>query len=148
MSPKRCEHGLIICEKCVVVTDAAKRIHDAIGLALVGHDIEEVSRSWMAFALQDGHTDHVLYPSQRDARTHQLDENRFCYIWLRTCLGGMPVKDAQLFLDAMRQAASNGYRMKDPRDAIIFPQGREQLITRPTLLRNDDWAQGTKRYRG
>lgn len=145
--PKPCIHGLVICEKCVVVTDAAKRIHDAIGLALVSHDIGEASRGWMAFRLQDGTTDNVLYPSQTDARNHQLDENRCCYIWLRTCLGGMPVKDAQLFLDAMRQAASNGYRMKDPRDAIIFPQGREQLITRPTFQRNDDWTWGT-RYRG
>lgn len=144
MMNRLCIHGKVVCEKCVVITDAARRIHDAIGLAVVSHDVGEVSRSWMAFSLQDGVTDNVLYPSQTDARNHQLDENRYCYIWLRVCLAGMPVKDAQIWLDAMRQAHDNGYRMKDPRDMIIFPQGKDQMITRPTWQPARDYVRPWK----
>ena len=131
MTGQRCKHDKVLCVECVVVTDDARRVHDAVGLAVAFNDIDTVSRSWMAFALQDGSTDHVLYPSKQAAMDHQLDENRHCYIWLRVCLAGIPLKDAQLFLDVNRHAHSNGMRLKDPHDMIMFPQGREQRITRP-----------------
>lgn len=129
----RCKHNKVLCVECTVVTDAAKRIHDAIGLAVTFHDVDEVSRSWMAFALSDGATDNTLYPSKQAAMDGQLDENRYCYIWLRVCLGGIPLKDAQLFLDASRHAHDAGMRLTDPAKQIVFPQGRDQLITRPTF---------------
>jgi len=132
MASQRCKHGLVICEKCVVITDAAKRVHDAIGIAITFHTIEEISRGWMAFALADGQTDHTIYPSKVEAIRHQSDEFRYMYVSLARCIGGMSAKDAQLFLDVHRQAYDGGMRLTDPDNAIMMPQGREQLITRPT----------------
>jgi len=79
----------------------------------------------MAFALADGTTDHVVYPSKREAIAHMSDEFKYCYVHMRACLGGMPPKDAQLWLELHREAYDAGLRLADP-DApqLIFPVAR------------------------
>ena len=124
MSKSLCEHGLSICSRCVVVTDAAKRISDAIRLAVTFHVWEEIRDGWMAFSLADGTTDHTVYPSKQDAINHMIDEFRYCYVHLRACPTGMPEKDAQLWLELHREAYDAGLRLTDPKQMLIFPLAR------------------------
>lgn len=128
---KRCIHGKVLCVKCVIVTDAARRMSEAVGLAIIANPPEVTRRGWMAFALADGSTDHVIYPSKTDAISHQADEYRYAYLCLNQCLGAMPLHDAQLWLDLHRHIYDNGGRLTDPKTSIIMPMGREQNITRP-----------------
>lgn len=129
---RRCKHNRTICAECVVVTDSAKRLSDAINLILTANDLDEVARSWIAVALADGSTDYTLYPSRKDAISHQANEFHFTYLCLRQCLGGMSAKDAQLWLDVNRHAYDNGMRLSDPDSPdMIFPQAKEQRITKP-----------------
>lgn len=128
----RCKHGRTLCSECVVITDDARRMSSAVGLAIISNPPEITSRGWMAFALADGQTDHVVYPSKQAAIDHQSDEFRYCYLSLRKCLGAMSLRDAQLWLDLNREAHDRGLRLTDPNADLIMPQGREQLITRRT----------------
>jgi len=107
------------------VTDAAKRMSDAIRLAVTFHVWEEIATGWMAFALADGSTDHVVYPSKSDAIAHMSDEFRYCYVHLRACVKGMPEKDAELWLQLHREAYDAGLRLADPQaPQLIFPLAR------------------------
>lgn len=129
----KCRHGLVICAQCIIVTDAAKRMSDAIGLAVLSHSVEQLAHGWMAFALEDGSTDHTVYPSKAEAVRHQSNEFLYCYLCLARCLGSIPVKDAQIFLDMNRHLRRHGGRIADPDEkSVIMPIGREQMITRPT----------------
>ena len=76
----------------------------------------------MAFALEDGQTDHVVYSSKADAIAHMSDEFRYCYVHMRGCFAGMPPRDAQLWLELHREAYDAGMRLSDP-DAptLIMP---------------------------
>lgn len=127
-----CKHNRSICSDCVVVTDAAKRMSEAVGLAILANPPEVTSKGWMAFALADGSTDHVVYPSKAEAIAHQHNEFYFAYVNLGQCLGAMPVKDAQIWLDVHREAHDHGLRLTDPNINLIMPQAREQRITRRT----------------
>jgi hypothetical protein len=128
----RCKHNRTICAECVKITDSAKRLSDAINLILSANDLDEVARSWIAVALMDGSTDYTLYPSRQLAINHQANEFHFTYLNLRNCLNGMSQKDAQLWLDVHRHAYDNGLRLSDPDTPdLIFPQAKEQHITRP-----------------
>lgn len=127
---KRCEHNLVICSRCVVVTDAAKRMSEAIGLAIVFNPPDVTKRGWMAFALADGNTDHVVYPTKQAAIDHQSNEFLYAYLCLQNVLGGIPVKDAQIWLDLHRHVYDSGGRLTDPDTSLIMPLGREQRITR------------------
>jgi hypothetical protein len=131
---KLCDkHKRPVCsdDSCLVITDAARRMSEAVGLAAVFHPEEVMHSGWMAFALADGQTDHVIYSSKTAAISHMSNEFLFAYLNLRKCIAGMPVKDAQLWLDLHRNIYDNGGRMTNPRD-MIMPIARDQLITRPT----------------
>lgn len=110
----RCEHGLVICARCVVVTDAAKRMCDIINARIVFTPVDELSRGWMAFRLSDGGSDGALYDSRRAAISHQTNEFLCAYFSFRSCLGGANAKDCQLFLDMHRHVYDNGGRLADP----------------------------------
>ena len=75
----------------------------------------------MAFALADGSTDHTLYPSKTAAVHHQSNEYLYCYIPLRSCVTGMPPKDAQTMLDYHRYLYDNGFPLVDPQSGPILP---------------------------
>lgn len=120
-----CKHQRSVCSECVVVTDDAKRVHEALNLAVVFSPWDVRSHGWMAFALQDGSTDHVIYPSRQDAIAHVSDEHRFFFVSLRSCPTGMPAKDAQLLLEVHREAADAGLGFTEPQAPdIIMPIAR------------------------
>jgi hypothetical protein len=125
LSRPRCKHGRTICAECVVITDAAKRISEAISLAVLAHDWDEIATGWMAFSLQDGSTNHIVYPSKSQAVAHMSNEFRYCYVHMRACAAGMPPKDAQLWLELHREAYDAGLRLADPDGPqLIFPLAR------------------------
>lgn len=132
-----CTHGRVICSSCVVVTDAARRMSDAVNLAVkFGEDDIIGGGAFMAFALADGSTDHTLYPTKAAAIAHQSNEFLYCYLSLRRCPGGLQPKDAQIWLDLHRHVYDHGGRLADPDSPdMIMPQAREQMITRPVVPR-------------
>jgi hypothetical protein len=125
LSSAKCKHGRAVCAECAVVTDAAKRISDAINLARVFHTWEELKTGWMAFALADGATDNVVYPSKAVAINHMSNEFLYAYVHLGGCLMGMSAKDAQIWLDLHRHMYDSGFRLADPGPVVpIFPVAR------------------------
>jgi hypothetical protein len=130
------KHQRPVCSECVVVTDSAKRMAEAVGLAVVFHPEEVWHSGWMAFALADGSTNHTIYPSKTEAIAHMSNEFLYAYLNLRNCIGGMPVKDAQLWLDLHRHLYDNSGQMINPAE-IIMPVARDQHITRPTYGPDD-----------
>jgi len=108
MSRKTCKHGMRVCSKCYVPDDAAKRISDAINLALIFKGYDECRHGWMAFALADGSTDHTVYPSKKEAVKHQSNEYHYYYLCLEGCLAGANPRDCGLLLEFYRDAADSG----------------------------------------
>ena len=121
----RCKHGLRVCSRCVVVTDAGKRMSDLINLLTVAQPWDVLKRTWIAIRLQDGGYDGTLYDTRQDAIRHQLDENFCAYFCMRNALGGVTPKDCQLYLNAHRQVYDAGGRMAEPQapQVIISTRG-------------------------
>lgn len=94
-------------------------MHDGVNLAIVFNDWETCRNGWMAFALADGNTDHIIYPSKQAAIDHQSDEFRYAYLYLGKIIGGMPLRDCQLWLDIHRHAYDAGMRLVNPADLIV-----------------------------
>jgi hypothetical protein len=132
----KCTHGRPVCAECVEVEDAARRMSEDIKLAVVFHPFQEIIHSFMAFRLDDGSSDHTLYPSKSAAVDHQHREQDYAYVCLKNFPGGLREKDAQLILDLHRYAYDNGQRFYD-RDSpsLIMPLDRKQSITRKTYVK-------------
>ena len=109
----KCRHNLAVCSRCVIVTDAAKRMSDLINLKVVCHTWEELVNGYMAFRLDDGGSDNVLYESKEQAVRH-TDETRHAYFCFRQGMGGANPKDCQIFLDVNRAAHEAGVPLSNP----------------------------------
>lgn len=120
MEPK-CEHGLVICSRCIIVTDAAKRMSDHINGMLTFHTPWAIRNKFMAFRLTDGWSNGDIYDTKRDAIRFN-DEHRFAFFCFRAAMGGVKAKDCQLFLNINRHAAENGGHLADPDRADGGPQ--------------------------
>jgi hypothetical protein len=107
-----------------MITDTAKSIAAAINMAVAHYTPEEVRRSFMAFRLLDGGTDHVLYPSKTDAISHVSNEFQYCFFHLAQCMGGISERDAQLWMDFQRHAHKQGIPLTNPDDLLMFPLAR------------------------
>jgi hypothetical protein len=136
----KCKHGYVICSKCVVITDAAKRMSDYINLMLVAQPWEVIKTSWLAIRLEDGNCDGTLYDTREDAIKHQLHENLCAYFFMRTALGGVPQRDCQIFLDTHRHIYDNGGRLADPAapQVVMSTYGHDVITGRvnPYAARN------------
>lgn len=136
----RCKHGYVVCSRCVVITDAAKRMSDRLNLMLIAQPWEILKTSWMAFKLADGDSDGVLYDTREDAIKHQLHENLCAYFFMRTALGGVTARDCQLFLDVHRQVYDAGGRLTEPRtpQVIMSTYGHDVMTGRvkPSAAQN------------
>jgi hypothetical protein len=98
---------------------------DAIRFAVTFRAWEEIATGWMAFKMEDGTTDHTVYPSKADAIAHQMNEFVCCYVHLRGCAMGMSAKDAQLWLEIHREAYDNNLHLTEPNaPQIIMPLAR------------------------
>lgn len=115
-----CKHGLKVCSKCIIVSDAARRMSDIINVKLVSHPHWELQNCWMAFNLGSGETDGVLYDSRVDAVNHQLDERYCAFFCFRNAMNGTNPRDCQLFLSVNRSAV--GMKLYEPNaPQLIIP---------------------------
>lgn len=112
-NPKCARHGLVLCHKCVIVTDAAKRMSGFINAMVVFKSWEELRNGYMAFRLDDGSSDGTLYDSKPDA-VKFTDEKRHAYFCFGSAMGGSNPRDCQIFLDLHRYAYDNGIPMAEP----------------------------------
>lgn len=107
------------------------RMVDIVNARVVFTPFDQLARSWMAFKLEDGSSDNVLYDTRQDAVDHQLHETMCVYLCMRQAMGGMSAKDAQLFLNLHRQIYDAGGRMsRITQDMIMSQWGYDVLIGR------------------
>lgn len=121
-------HGMVACSRCIVIDDAARRMCAEVNLVIVGTPHDLLVRAWQAFRLDDGTTDHTLYPSRSSALSYQLRPcGVFCY---RNALGGLPLRDAAIWL-AMQRAAyeADNIAWVDPAspDIIVSTAGYDHM---------------------
>jgi hypothetical protein len=129
------KHGNQVCSKCVVVTDAAKRMCDAINLHLVCQPWEALVGSWLAFALTDGSSKGEVYDTYQDAVRHN-DPKRYAIFAFRNAMGGANARDCQLFLEMHRAATDAGIDWAEPkqnRSSLIIPTRGHDILTRRIL---------------
>jgi hypothetical protein len=126
-----CRHGKKICEKCIPITDAAKRMCDNINGLLTFMNPFELRDKWLAVRLSDGGYDGTIYDTRADAINHQLDE-RFCaYFCFRNCLAGANVRDCAIYLEFNRKAYDAGMRMHEfDAPQLIIPNKLYDKLTR------------------
>lgn len=105
-------------------SDAAKRISDAATLAWVFRGWDGSVGRWMAFALEDGSTDHSVYDTKRDAVLHVSNELNYAFFKLHPM--GMSICEAEIMLQFTRDAVKRGFRLADPDKA----NGGPDLIPR------------------
>ena len=96
--------------------DAAKRMAEIVNERLSWFPFSELVNKWMAFKLENGDSDKIMYDSRRECVRHQSQENLCCYFTFRNCPGGVQIRDAYLFMQFNRHAYSRGARMADPDD--------------------------------
>lgn len=96
--------------------DAAKRASEIINERLTWFPFTVLSTKWMAFKLEDGSSDKVIYDSRRDAVRHQPNENQACYFTFLNTPGGVQTRDMWLYMQFHRHAYMRGARLADPDD--------------------------------
>lgn len=121
MPEPRCQHGLVICSRCIIVTDAARRMSDQINGRLTFYNPWDIRNKYMAFRLTDGWSNGDVYDTKLDAVKHN-DEKLFAFFCFRAAMGGVKPKDCQLFLNMNRHAAEHGGHLADPDQANGGPQ--------------------------
>jgi hypothetical protein len=117
----RCNHGNVICEKCVIVSDAAKRFSDNINGLISFSQPWELRHSWIAVKLEDGSYDGTIYDNRADAIRNQSDERLCCYFPIGNFMNGLTPGDAQILLDVQRRAYDAGFRITDEKTPDVFP---------------------------
>lgn len=95
--------------------DAGKRVADQINGRLTFSNPWDIKHCWMAFALQDGSTDGVLYDSVVDAKRH-TDEWKTWYVCMGGVLGGTNARDCALMLVFHREARDASLSQANPQD--------------------------------
>jgi hypothetical protein len=101
------------CSMCTIPTDAGKRMSDLINAMVTFRGWDELQNGYMAFKLEDGSSDGVLYDSYEAALKHS-DEKRCAYFCFRQAMGGATPKDAEIFLAFNRYAVAAGIPRKHP----------------------------------
>lgn len=108
-------------------SDAARRASDIVNNHLVAD--RSNAGKWVALRLSDGGSDGVLYDERADAIRHQLHETQCCYAQIPP--SGMPVAEAESFLNYNRRLYAAGFRMPDPKTGPnvepVIPMTREHL---------------------
>lgn len=105
---------------------------DAINMYRMNMPWEWLKDKWMAFSLQDGTSDGVLYDSKQDAVRHQLHEFQCCYIAFVNLMGGAKPVECMTFLNFTRDAYDSGMRLVDPDDV----NGGRDVVPTATAIDN------------
>lgn len=99
------------------LVESGKRISDAINQKIADHGWWEIRSKFMAFQIQDGTTDGVLYDTKRDAVRHQRNEFQAAYLCMRGLAHGANPRECAVMLKFHRDMYDRGFRMPDP-DAV------------------------------
>lgn len=110
--------------------DRARRLHEAVTLALLGQGRGVVGK-WIAARLSDGMTDGNVYDRKSDAIRHQLHEMQCAYVCIPP--DGMTVRQADLYLRFTEGLYKAGHRLADPDNHLHMPRRREDIA--PLLRR-------------
>ena len=122
----------MVCSKCVQITDAAKRMSGIVNVRILCTPFDQLSRSWMAFKLEDGSSDGTLYDTKEDAIRFQLHETMCAYLCMRQAMGGINPRDCQIFLNMHRYIYENnrvGFS-RTTQDMIMSQWGYDVLLGR------------------
>lgn len=95
-----------------VHTDAAKRMTDEYNLHRVAAGYDAIGK-WIACALQDGTSDHVLYDDKLSAVTHQR-HNESRYVFIKINPSSSNPCEMEVMLRTSRRLYDAGMRMTDP----------------------------------
>lgn len=129
--PPLCKHKLRICDQCIIVDDAAKRMSSIINGLMTFNKPWEIRHCWVAIRLEDGGYDNTIYATREEAINHQLDERLCAYAWLGNFVGSAAKPlDCAIFLAYHRQAYDAGMRLHEPEaPQLILPTGAYDRIT-------------------
>ena len=105
-------------------SDDARRMSDTTRLAWTVYGYEGFVGHWMAFRLQDGGSDNVVYPSKKDAMLHCIDHYRYLFAVMHP--GGMAVCEAEILLTLHRRARDRDIATPQ----LHLPHGGPDLIPR------------------
>jgi hypothetical protein len=108
------------------LVEAGKRVSDTLNQKLHDYGWWEIKRKFMAFRLQDGTTDGVLYDTKRDAVRGQSNEFHCAYIRFVGLAQGAQPRECAVFLKYNRDLYDKGFRMPDPDDVA---GGRDIIMT-------------------
>lgn len=96
--------------------DAGKRASDCVNMHRTFGDWDEIQTKWLAFKLEDGSSDGVLYDSKKDAVKHQFHEQLCAYVCFKNLVAGSTPDEMTIFLQFTRNAYKAGFRLPDPDD--------------------------------
>jgi len=109
------------------LSDAARKASDEIMTHLVALGADAFGK-WVAIRLSDGGTDGTLYETKAAAIDHQLHEHQCAYA--QVLPGGMPAKDAEVFMQIHRRLYESGARITDPDRDMVIPSTVADRIRR------------------
>ena len=111
------------------LADAGQRIADEFIMHRLADPIGNIGM-FFACRLQDGTSNHVLYPSMEAARRdigQRDDENRWMYVQIVPAQ--LPAKDAAILLRAHRKMYDAGIRVSSMNGRVMIPRvAREDHI--------------------
>jgi hypothetical protein len=97
--------------------DAAKRISDAVNMALVATKFECVNK-WLACTLEDGSCDHTIYDT-RTAAIYTVMPYEDLYLFIQIPMEGMTERAALSYLRTCRKIAKTpGIKLTDPEHVV------------------------------
>lgn len=105
-------------------SDHARRMADTTLLAWTVYGWDGYVGQWMAFRLEDGSSDSVMYPSKMDAMLHCV--NHYRYLFTKMHPGAISVCEAEILLTLHRRARDRDIATPQ----LDLPLGGPDLIPR------------------
>lgn len=111
----------------MALSDAGIRMSDTVNNVRMSSDWNDVKDGWMAFALEDGTSDGVVYDTRDDAiRFHRNRAKKYFFLTLRQCIHGLSQREATMILAMTRVQSERGrYHPETDRHDPIMPLTRE-----------------------
>jgi hypothetical protein len=119
--------GNLVCRH-TPLSDAGKRMAEIVMNVRTAKDWDDLKDGWMAFKLEDGDSDRVIYDSKNDAVwQHRNKASLYFYLSLRQCMHGMTPDEATKILAMVRVQSDRGRYKPTPDDLRdpIHPITRE-----------------------
>lgn len=134
---KLCPHGQVVCEKCLIVTDDAKRMSDAVNGMLSFHQPWELRMKYAAVKLEDGTVGSEVYDTIGDARKYTANSPyKHAYFAYRNYMGGLTPEHAQIFLSVHRlmpDTVRQGDPDKGRAEAVMPIESTDRLLAMQRL---------------